>query len=151
MVSWNDVQDFVKGLNRQCSEKYRLPTEAEWEYAARSGGRKEWYSGGEHIDTVAWYGKNSKGSTHQVGKKQANGIGLYDMSGNVWEWVNDRYGRYSSDRIQDPQGPSSGKNFVLRGGSWSSHEQIVRTFVRTHCGPDIRLNDLGFRLVRPVR
>jgi formylglycine-generating enzyme len=90
-VSWNDVQEFIKKLNQQTGKTYRLPTEAEWEYAARSGGKSEKYSGGNNVDSVAWYNGNSGKQTHPVGRKQPNGLGIYDMSGNVWEWVEDIY------------------------------------------------------------
>jgi formylglycine-generating enzyme required for sulfatase activity len=97
-VSWDDAQQFIRRLNKQSSTSYRLPTEAEWEYAARSGGKREKYSGGNDVDAVAWYYGNSA-KTHSVGQKQPNGLGIFDMSGNVWEWCSDWFGGYSS-RIQ---------------------------------------------------
>ncbi len=105
-VSWNDVQQFIQRLNSQSGRNFRLPTEAEWEFAARSGGKHEKYSGGDNVDAVAWYGDNSGKMTHPVGQKQANGLGLYDMSGNVWEWVSDWYGNYPIGSQQNSQGTS---------------------------------------------
>ncbi|MBF0424187.1 MAG: SUMF1/EgtB/PvdO family nonheme iron enzyme, partial [Magnetococcales bacterium] len=109
MVTWNDTQDFIAKLNQQekgCT--YRLPTEAEWEYACRSGGKQEKYCGGNDVDQVAWYGSNSGNKTYPVGRKVANGLGAYDMSGNVWEWVADWYGSdyYASSPKENPKGPS---------------------------------------------
>jgi formylglycine-generating enzyme required for sulfatase activity len=131
---------------------YRLPTEAEWEYAARGGneGPMDYkYAGGNNVDSVAWYGGNSGNTTHQVGTKQPNSLGLYDMSGNVWEWCWDRYGDYSSDAQTDPTGASSGTSRVSRGGSWLDGAAYVRSANRDYATPSYRLNGLGFRLVRP--
>jgi formylglycine-generating enzyme required for sulfatase activity len=150
-VSWNDVQEFVRKLNSQTGKRYRLPTEAEWEYAARSGGKQEKYSGGDYVDDVAWYKDNSGGKTHPVGQKRANGLGIHDMSGNVWEWVSDRYGDYSSGRQQNPQGPSSGSSRVNRGGSWGDDARYVRAASRSDFSPDVRRSYLGFRLASPVQ
>jgi len=135
-VSWNDAQEFVRKLNqRSRGGKYRLPTEAEWEYAARSGGKREEWAGTSSesdLGDYAWYDKNSGGKTHPMGQKKPNGLGLYDMSGNVWEWVQDWYGDYSSGSQNNPTGPSSVPSRVLRGGD----------------EPDPRLNGSGFRLAR---
>jgi formylglycine-generating enzyme required for sulfatase activity len=151
-VSWNDSQDFIRKLNSQSGRNYRLPTEAEWEYAARSGGKQEKYSGGDNVDAVAWYSGNSGSKTHAVGQKQANGLGIYDMSGNVWEWVNDWKGNYTSGRQQDPQGPSTGSDRVFRGGGWGNGARGVRVAFRSGNSPDFRLYNLGFRLaVSPVQ
>jgi len=119
-VSWNDIQDFMTKLNNKTGKNYRLPTEAEWEYAAKSGGKSEKYAGGNDIDSVAWYTSNSGGKTHPVGQKTANGLGIYDMSGNVWEWVNDWYGDkyYGESPKNNPKGSNSGSDRVLRGGCW---------------------------------
>jgi formylglycine-generating enzyme required for sulfatase activity len=149
-VSWNDAQEFIARLNRQSGKTYRLPTEAEWEYACRSGGKKEKYCGGDNADEVAWYEGNSGGKTHRAGAKQPNGLGIYDMSGNVWEWVQDWYKRYESGRQQDPAGPSSGDNRVLRGGSWNNSAWIVRAALRFNYKPDSRYNNHGFRLASPA-
>lgn len=119
-VSWNDAQDFISRLNSRTGKRYRMPTEAEWEYAARSGGKREKYAGGNDVDAVAWYGSNSGSRTHPVGQKQPNGLGLYDMSGNVWEWCQDWYGGsyYNQSSRDNPGGPSSGSSRVIRGGGW---------------------------------
>jgi formylglycine-generating enzyme required for sulfatase activity len=130
---------------------YRLPTEAEWEYAAR-GGNKDLsyeYAGGNRVDVVAWYYENSDDSTHPVGTKQANSLGLYDMSGNVWEWCWDWYGDYSGGRQSDPTGTSLGSYRVIRGGSWSNTDFRMRSVVRNYNTPSAQNIYLGFRLVRP--
>lgn len=151
-VSWNDIQDFINKLNQKTGKSYKLPTEAEWEYAARSGGKNEKYSGGNDIDSVAWYNKNSGSKTHPVGQKKPNGLGIYDMSGNVWEWVNDwdDENYYKNSPKDNPKGPSSGSLRVLRGGSGISGSGAwgTRTAIRIGLNPGIRDRDLGFRLVR---
>jgi len=134
---------------------YRLPMEAEWEYAARGGrgspGNHE-YSGSDDADEVAWYDSNSGGSTQPVRKKAPNALGLYDMSGNVWEWCWDRYAdKYPSAAETDPAGASSGYLRVLRGGSsWVISAEYVRCSFRRRSGPSDMGNDIGFRLVRPL-
>ncbi|TAN42490.1 MAG: formylglycine-generating enzyme family protein, partial [Nitrospirae bacterium] len=129
---------------------YRLPTEAEWEYAARSGGKREKYAGGDDVDSVAWYTSNSGSKTHQVGTKAPNGLGIYDMSGNVWEWVQDIYSNkaYSSHSRNNPIYTESGSIRVLRGGSWSNIAENVRAANRFDNNPDLRNLYLGFRLAR---
>jgi formylglycine-generating enzyme required for sulfatase activity len=131
---------------------YRLPTEAEWEYAAK-GGNKNFlsyeYSGGNSVDRVAWYSENSGNSTHPVGTKQANDLGLYDMSGNVYEWCWDWYGSYSGGSQSNPVGASSGSDRVLRGGGWDDAVWFVRSAIRSLIPPSYRYANLGFRLVRP--
>jgi formylglycine-generating enzyme required for sulfatase activity/serine/threonine protein kinase len=126
---------------------YRLPTEAEWEYAARAV-QTYIYAGGNNVDKVAWYNDNSGGETHPVCQKHPNHLGLYDMSGNVWEWVWDWYGDYSSLPTVDPQGPTSGSSRVLRGGSWIDFAQFVRVSTRGYNDPTYRRNSLGLRLCR---
>ena len=126
---------------------WRLPTEAEWEYLAR-GGEEHLYSGSDSIGDVAWYEDNSGSNTHPVGQKQANGFGLYDMSGNVWEWTWDRYGEYSSGSMTDPRGPSSGSVRIIRGGSWSLNAGYSRTSCRNGSSIYQSGDNLGFRLVR---
>ncbi|MFN7831031.1 MAG: formylglycine-generating enzyme family protein, partial [Bacteroidota bacterium] len=148
-VNWNDVQKFIARLNaRAGSPRYRLPTEAEWEYAARGGAnsRGYQYAGSNDINEVAWYSANSGGRTHPVKGKKPNELGVYDMSGNVWEWCSDRYGDYSAGSQTNPQGPSEGVNRVNRGGSWNARARFCRASFRVVSEPDDRLNYLGFRL-----
>ena len=148
MVSWNDCQEFIGKLNRLTGKHFRLPTEAEWEYAARGGNRsKEYkYSGSNNLEEVAWYEGNSEDHTRSVGTKQPNELGLYDMSGNVWEWCADWYGGYSSEVQTNPTGPRSGSGRVNRGGSWRSGACICRSSNRDGSAPDYRGNYLGLRL-----
>ena len=152
-VSWNDIQQFIQRLNNQSGKQYRLPTEAEWEYAARSGGKSEKYAGGNDVDAVAWYDGNSGRETHPVGQKQPNGLGLYDMSGNVWEWCSDWYGeKYYGQSFRDnPDGPSSGSYRVLRGGSWNDKPRDVRVANRLGYNPGYRDYYFGFRLAGPAQ
>ena len=149
-VSWNDCQEFIKELNRLTGKKFRLPTEAEWEYAARGGKySKDYvykYSGSNDADEVAWYYDNSGDETHPVKTKKANKLGLYDMSGNVWEWCNDWYGSYQSNSRTNPTGPSEGEYRVLRGGSWDFFVGFVRVSVSSICTPDHRNYNFGLRL-----
>jgi formylglycine-generating enzyme required for sulfatase activity len=149
-VSWNDVQEFIQKLNQKTGKRYRLPTEAEWEYAARggstAGGQK--YSGSNNIDEVAWYGSNSVSKTHPVGQKKANGLGIYDMTGNVWEWCSDWYGNYGSGSQTNPQGALSGTpGRVFRGGGWGNDHQYCRVSLRHGGSPDYGGYGMGFRLV----
>ena len=148
-VSWEDCQEFVRKLNARTGLKFRLPTEAEWEYAAR-GGRKSRgykYSGSNSLGDVAWYRDNSGDKTHPVGRKSPNELGLYDMSGNVWEWCQDWYGSYGSSSQTDPAGPSNGSDRVLRGGSCSYDARYCRVSFRSNFGPGYRFIDCGLRLV----
>ncbi len=147
-VSWNDCQEFIQKLNQLTGRTFRLPTEAEWEYAARGGKYHSSYkySGSNEVDYVAWYSGNGGGQTHPIKTKQPNALGLYDMSGNVWEWCSDRYGSYSSGAQTNPQGPMSGLSRVLRGGSWGSHARYCRVSYRNN-SPDGRNNSFGFRLL----
>ena len=149
-VSWNDAQKFIRKLSALNNNKYqfRLPTEAEWEYACRSGGKPETYSGGSLIDHVAWYSENSGGRTHRVGTKAPNGLGLHDMSGNVWEWCQDWDGHYPSGHVTDPKGPSSGSGRVVRGGSWRYYAEICRSAYRFSYSPGGSGLSLGLRLSR---
>jgi len=154
-VSWNDIQEFLKKLNRKTGKNYRLPYEAEWEYAARGGGKKDYkYSGSNNADEVAWYDGNSGGKTHPVGTKKPNALGLYDMSGNVWEWCEDWYddNYYKNSPTVNPKGPGSGTFRVLRGGSWGNNAWDIRVANRNRYSPDRRNNnyDVGFRLCVPV-
>ena len=145
-VSWNDVQEFIKKLNQMTGKSYRLPTEAEWEYAARGGNNSRGYkfSGSNNIGSVAWYNGST---THPVGSKSPNELGIYDMSGNVWEWCQDWYGDYSSSSQRNPKGPASGSDRVFRGGSWSNNAGDCRVSYRFSNSPDGRFISLGFRLV----
>jgi len=153
-VFWNDAQKFIRKLSALNNNKYkfRLPTEAEWEYACRSGGEPEIYSGGSRIDRVAWYDGNSGRRTHRVGTKSPNGLGLYDMSGNVWEWCYDWFGDYPSGHVTDPKGPPAGLYRVRRGGSWCNDATNCRSANRSanrSYGPAGNRSDiLGFRLAR---
>jgi formylglycine-generating enzyme required for sulfatase activity len=149
-VSWDDVQEYLKKLNARSGKIFRLPTEAEWEYAARGGNQSRGYtySGGNNLDEVAWYDGNSGNKIHPVGQKRPNELGLYDMSGNVWERCKDWYGEdfYKTSPAIEPKGPSTGSYRVLRGGSWYLNAQYCRTSLRGY-GPDYRLDYLGCRLV----
>ncbi|MCQ2315563.1 MAG: SUMF1/EgtB/PvdO family nonheme iron enzyme [Bacteroidales bacterium] len=148
-VSWNDCQAFINKLNRLTGKNFRLPTEAQWEYAARGGNKSKGYeySGSNNIDEVAWYRGNSGYVSHPVGTNFPNELGIYDMSGNIREWCHDWKGRYSSDPQTDPQGPSSGSYRVNRGGGWDSYARYCRVSNRGYYTPDFRYYDLGLRLV----
>ncbi|MCP4688416.1 MAG: SUMF1/EgtB/PvdO family nonheme iron enzyme [Desulfobacterales bacterium] len=146
-VSWNDARVFIKKLNRRVgSSACRLPTEAEWEYASRAGGEPDDFSGDADVDRVAWYSENSIGKPHPVGKKAPNALGLYDMSGNVWEWCGDWYGEHPADAVVDPAGPSLGSYRVRRGGSWYTDAMDCRSSNRDRRKPDYRMNGVGLRL-----
>jgi formylglycine-generating enzyme required for sulfatase activity len=150
-VSWNDVQEFIRRLNENSEgEYYRLPKEAEWEYACRAGTSSRFNTGDSEsdLDRAGWYRKNSGLKTHPVGLKEPNDWGLYDMHGNVWEWCRDWYGAYSEYPIIDPTGPTNGALRVIRGGAWSSPAGSCRTAYRGRLDPDYRHHGLGFRLVR---
>ncbi|MGX7689501.1 formylglycine-generating enzyme family protein [Flectobacillus roseus] len=148
-VSWNDIQLFITRLNTLAGKIYRLPTEAEWEYAARGGklSKGYTYSGSNTMDDVAWYYSNSSAKPHSVGQKMPNELGIYDMSGNVFEWCSDQYGAYSSSSQTNPTGASSGTNRVSRGGSWADYPQYSRVAFRIDFTPDYRNSNLGFRVV----
>ncbi len=147
-VSWNDAQAFIRMLNQLTGKSYRLPTEAEWEYAARGRDRSKdnIYSGSNYIDIVGWYYLNSGGKTHPVGQKTPNELGIYDMTGNVWEWCADRYGNYTSTFQRNPRGTSSGSGRVLRGGGWFNNPKDCRTVDRYGYSTDFLGNNYGFRL-----
>ena len=155
-VSWEDCQEFISRLNAITGKSFRLPTEAEWEFAARGGSksRDNMYAGSDNLDEVAWYYFNSYAQgidspdygTHVVGLKRGNELGLYDMSGNVNEWCADWYGNYTEDAQTDPVGPESGLRRVTRGGGWFSTPTDCRTTVRNYDAPGSRNYALGFRL-----
>jgi formylglycine-generating enzyme required for sulfatase activity len=163
-VSWNDAQEFIQKLNAKTGKKYRLPTEAEWEYAARGGNRSKGYSfsGSNTSDEVSWSCENSGDKpsvlvldgpskyynirTRPVGTKQPNELGIYDMSGNVAEWVNDWFEKYGSDAQTNPQGPSSGTARVVRGGHWFYGANWGLVYSRSGARPEARMSSTGFRL-----
>ena len=150
-VSWNDASAYLTWKREKTGLHYRLPTEAEWEYAARSGGKRESLAGTGNtleVDGYAWFRKNSEGRPHPVGQKKPNGLGLYDMSGNVWEWVSDRYHAdyYQRSPRKNPKGPVSGKGHVMRGGSWYVIPKGIQTVHRNWTHSYKRYNSLGFRL-----
>ncbi len=154
-VAWDEVEEFINRMNqRDPGHGYRLPTEAEWEYACRAGTCTCYQSGDDKSDlaAIAWYGSNSDISTHPVGQKTANAWGLYDMHGNVWEWCSDWYdSEYYADclpSVTDPQGPVSGSFRVKRGGGWHHIGRCCRSAYRGNNRIDSREEDLGFRLVR---
>lgn len=147
-VSWNDCQTFISKLNQLTGKKFRLPTEAEWEFAARGGNKSTacQYSGNNNIGDVTWYYNNGSSKTHPVKTKQPNELGIYDMSGNVCEWCQDWYARYPSDSQTDPVGPSEGSSRVNRGGSWGAGAWYCRTAAREHDSPNECYYTLGLRL-----
>ncbi len=145
-VSWNDAQAFIRTLNgMDDSKRYRLPTEAEWEYAARGGTEGDRYSA--NTDAIAWYDKNCNESPHKVGKKAPNGYGLYDMLGNVYEWVQDWKGPYPGGSVTDPKGPARGKFRTMRGGSWETSAKSCRAPHRFDAAQGFRIHALGFRVL----
>lgn len=151
-VSYQEAQQFIQKLNADQSKPgvYRLPTEAEWEYACRSGGKSEKYCGGDNPDLVAWHGQNSGGAVHKVGTKAPNGLGIYDMSGNISEWVEDWHedGYYARSAQENPHGPSGGAHRMNRGGGWDLAPVFIRSTARSYASPDNRGNNLGLRVVR---
>ena len=149
MVSWDDCQEFISKLNSITGRKFRLPTEAEWEYAARGGkkSRGYQYGGSNSISDVAWYTDNCSSKTHPVGTKQANELGIYDMSGNVYEWCQDWKGLYSSSSQTNPIGAVNGPLRVFRGGSWLGYARLCRSSCRCYGTPNWCKDDLGLRLV----
>lgn len=154
-VSWNDIHSYIKKLNEKTGERYRLPSEAEWEYACRSGGKEEEYCGGNDVSKVAWYENNSGSKTHAVKGKQPNGLGLYDMSGNVWEWVqdcyHDSYAGAPTDGSAREDGACDYHYRVLRGGSWNDRPNLLRSASRYRGTPSPpRGTNVGFRLAQDL-
>jgi formylglycine-generating enzyme required for sulfatase activity len=150
-VSWDDVQVFITRLNAATGKRYRLPTEAEWEYAARGGNQSAGYtySGSHNLHNVGWFTDNSGGKPHVVGTKLPNELGIYDMSGNVLEWCIDWFGSYPASTQHDPMGVGSGSYRVIRGGGWYFYAQNCRVANRDDYSPDARARFLGFRVVLP--
>lgn len=153
-VTWNDAQAFCKWLSEQEHTTYRLPTEAEWEYACRAGTKTLYSFGDDHeqLEQYAWYGKNANGKSHPVGEKQANAFGLFDMHGNVNEWCRDYYGEkwYADSPSKDPRGPESGSHRVIRGGLWPNNAAYCRSAARYSRGATARHRFLGFRVIQDL-
>lgn len=150
-VSWNDVRTFITLLRDRTGKNWRLPTEAEWEYAARGGGKKERFPGTddqEQLAGYAWSAENAHGQIHPVGEKTPNALGIHDMGGNVWEWVQDRYDRdyYRQSPMTNPTGDPFGVNRIIRGGSATSSAGFLRCSYRDYLAPDVRNPAIGFRL-----
>ena len=149
-VSWDEAQEFIRRLNSATGKNYRLPTEAEWEFAARGGTKSKGYkySGSNNLHNVAWHAGNQDYATRPVGTKIPNELGIYDMSGNVYEWCSDWFGDYSATAKRDPTGPSTGSARAIRGGSWNSHKDC-RVAYREGITPSVRDDGIGFRVVLP--
>ncbi len=156
-VSWNDAQEFIKHLNeKEGGSAYRLPSEAEWEYSARAGSTGLYSFGGKPKDLIeyAWFGNEGYGGgSHEVGQKKPNPWGLFDMHGNVWEWVQDWYepNYYQKSPEKNPMGPDVGQYRVYRGGSWVGKAVNLRSALRYSGLPSSRTNDIGFRVLREIR
>lgn len=151
MVSWEECLQFIDKINLESENRvFRLPTEAEWEYACRAGSRTVFVFGNDErlLDEYAWYYKNAGNKTHPVGRKKPNAWDIHDMLGNVWEWCHDWYGEYPAEDVTDPTGPSSGTSRVIRGGSWNNLAKYCRGENRNYVAPNEKLDRLGFRLVR---
>ena len=150
-ICWDDAVAYCEWLTDKSDTIYQLPTEAQWEYAAKGGikskGNK--YSGAQCIDKAGWYGANEK-TTHPVCQKIVNEIGLYDMSGNVWEWCSDWFGIYENNSVTNPKGPESGTYRVLRGGGWTDAASNCRVTYRESMDQDAHYDDIGFRVVTPL-
>ncbi len=156
-VSWNEAQEFINKLNQRGEGTYMLPTEAQWEYAARAGSSLAFANGkiteassgyDPNLDAMGWYSYNSVSKAHQVAQKTPNALGLYDMHGNVFEWCQDWYASYNLGSVTHPEGPPSGSYRVKRGGGWYYDASICRSAYRLGTGPYFRSSHIGFRLVR---
>ncbi|MDR0971304.1 MAG: formylglycine-generating enzyme family protein [Bacteroidales bacterium] len=150
-VNMSDINEFLMRLNTKTGKKYRLPTESEWEYAALGGGESKGYkySGSNNVDEVAWHKGNSSEMTHPIGEKQPNELGIYDMSGNVWEWCSDKSDWYDNSSKTNPKGPSTGSSNVRRGGGFTNGSSQHRSANRAGISNQARSNNLGFRIVLP--
>jgi len=151
-VTWYEAVEFCRRLSRMERKHYRLPTEAEWEYACRAGTTSQ-YNTGDGVAALAvagWYLDNSDNRTHPVGEKNANSWGLLDMHGNVWQWCSDVYGDYPDGAVTDPTGPASGNRRVCRGGSWNAAAGECRSAARNDLDPSKRYFDCGFRVAMDV-
>lgn len=153
-VTWFDCQDFIARLKERWDgslglKRVSLPTEAQWEYACRAGTMTEYVHGDKAsgLEAYAWYAQNSGGTPHPVGTRRPNDWGIYDMNGNVWEWCQDVFEGYPTERVTDPAGPKSGADRVLRGGSWNCKADVCRSAYRANLGPTMRLVFNGFRVV----
>jgi len=157
-VNWYETHEFISRLNEKTGKNYRLPTEAEWEYAARGGNQSRGYkySGSNAIEEVSWYyGNSGEGGSanliaHPVGTKKENELGIHDMTGNVWEWVSDLYGEYGGNAQTNPKGPETGWLHVLRGGSWFYHARPMLVSFRGNSDPTSRTGHIGFRLASDI-
>ena len=151
-VSWHGANAFCEWKTQKTGIPHRLPTEAEWEYAARGGqlATPTQFAGGKNLEEVGWFGSNAGRQTHEVGQKTPNELGLYDMSGNVWEWCSDWYGSdyYVKSPTQNPKGPLDGTYRIIRGGSWYNFPWICRVGLRYNSLPNAYFNSIGFRYVR---
>jgi formylglycine-generating enzyme required for sulfatase activity len=152
-VSWNDAMAFCKWLSHKDGREYRLPTEAQWEYACRAGTKTAYCFGDDpkKLGHYAWFDDNSQGATHAVGMKKPNLWGLHDMHGNAWQWCADWSAKYPKGAVTDPQGPKEGSDRVFRGGSWSYSSRYCRSAFRFGHEPEVCDNGLGFRLSVPAR
>lgn len=152
-VSWNDAMEFLKKMSAGSDETYRLPTEAEWEYACRSGGKEEIYCGGDSLKDSAWFDRTGGGSTQQVATRQPNGLGLFDMSGNVWEFCSDIYAKdyYANSPEKNPRGATEGPHVIKRGGSWSINPRYLRSSVRGRAALEDAHYSTGFRAAISAR
>jgi formylglycine-generating enzyme len=150
-IDWNEAMDYCTWLSKKTGQKYTLPTEAQWEYAARGGNKSEnfKYSGSESINKVAWYDETTmEKGPRQVGTLKPNELGIYDMSGNAWEWCSDFFGKYSADPQKDPQGPGKSPFKVIRGGSWYYVAELARVTARDGPYPHYTNYNYGFRVAR---
>ena len=151
-VSYTEIEKFIDVLNAMSSHQYRLPTEAEWEFAARGGNKSKstLFSGSSDAQSVSWNISNSSNTSHIAGYKNANELGIFDMSGNVWEWCSDWYGEYHASEESDPRGAIDGTDKVIRGGSYSGSIWFCRNAIRMHYAPAYKSNFIGFRLAEDI-